>query len=194
MKNCYILFAALVVFFTPLSMQASETAPIGTDIFNNEKRPILEFQGVTVTGHNDSCVIDAPALTFTACPTNIVKTPVTEGACWTIDWTAPAVADNCGTPTITQTTGPTNGSCLASGTYGVTYKATDAKGNAAICTFVITVNSFNSNSITSNTMSRLCLNNVSNFNGTAFVEKRQAFVVVCLLSNWLLKMRLFKVI
>jgi HYR domain len=195
MKNCYILVAAWMVFFTPLSMRASENAPMVTGIFSNEQRLMLALEGVTVTSRSNALETDTTAPIFTACPTNIIKTPTTEGACWTVNWAAPAVIDNCGTPTIAQTAGPTNGSCLTAGTHSVTYKATDTKGNAAICTFDITVNSyFNSNSITSNMVLKSCINNISSFNGSTLVERRQAIVVVCLLSNWLLKVRLFKVI
>jgi hypothetical protein len=199
MKNFNSLFAALVVFFTPLSIRASETASIG--IFCKGKRPVLAFERGTVTNSvtnsvtDDSSTMDVIAPVFTNCPTNIVKIPTSAGACWTIDWTPPAATDNCGTPTIELTTGPSNGSCLDAGTYDVAYKATDAQGNVATCTFVITVNNYlNNNSITSNTLSKLYTRNLVTLHGTALVEKGQAFVVVCLLSNWLLKMRLFRVI
>jgi hypothetical protein len=199
MKNFNSLFVALVVFFTPLSIRASEMASIG--IFCKGKRPNLEMErGIILDSLvSDSSTMDKTAPLFNHCPANIVKTPTSAGICWAIDWTPPVATDNCGTPTIELTKGPTNGSCLDVGTYDVAYKATDAQGNVATCTFVISVNSYlNSNSITSNTMSntvsKLYSRNLVTLHGTALVEKGQAFVVVCLLSNWLLKMRLFKVI
>jgi hypothetical protein len=122
---------------------------------------------VTVNPYNP-CGTDVTAPVFTNCPANIVKTPTAAGSCWTISWTAPSATDNCGVPTITQTAGPTNGSCLAPGTFTVTYKATDAKGNSATCTFTITVNSYlNCNVVTGNTIAKSCVNNVPSLTGSA---------------------------
>ena len=102
------------------------------------------------------------------CPANIVKTPTSSGSCWTISWATPIATDNCGTPTVTQTAGPTNGSCLAPGSYGVTYKATDAKGNVATCSFTITVNPYlNCSNVTGNTIAKSCVNNIPSLTGSA---------------------------
>ncbi len=129
---------------------------------------ICAFNVVVTKVVVDPCATDAIAPVFTNCPANIVKTPTAAGTCWTISWTAPSATDNCGTPTITQTAGPTNGSCLAPGSYTVAYKATDAKGNAATCTFTITVNSYlNCNVVTGNTIAKACVNNVPVLNGAA---------------------------
>jgi hypothetical protein len=73
-----------------------------------------------------------------ACPSNINLT--TSGSCATASWTTPTATDNCpGTVTVTQTAGLTSGSCFPVGTSTVTYKATDAKGNMATCSFTVTV-------------------------------------------------------
>lgn len=114
----------------------------------------------------DPCATDVTPPTI-ACPANIVKTPTAAGTCWTVSWAVPTATDNCGTPTITQTGGPTNGSCLAPATYTVTYKATDAKGNVATCSFTITVNTYlNCNSVTGNTIAKSCVNNVPSLTGS----------------------------
>ncbi len=97
----------------------------------------------TCGGGGNPCDTDVTPPVFANCPANIVKTPTVSGSCWTISWTAPTATDNCCTPTVTQTAGPANGSCLAPGSYTVTYTATDLKGNKAYCTFTITVNPFN---------------------------------------------------
>jgi hypothetical protein len=91
----------------------------------------------------DPCATDVTAPVLVGCPANIVKTPTAAGSCWTVSWTAPTATDNCSTATVTQTAGPANGSCVTPGVYTVTYKATDAKGNAATCSFTVTVNAFN---------------------------------------------------
>ena len=118
----------------------------------------------------DPCATDAIAPTFTNCLANIVKTPTSAGSCWTVHWMVPTAIDNCGTPTIAQTAGPINGSCLAPGTYTVTYKATDAKGNVATCSFTILVNGYlNCNNVTGNTISKSCVNNILSLIGSNLV-------------------------
>jgi Ricin-type beta-trefoil lectin domain-like/HYR domain/Secretion system C-terminal sorting domain len=85
----------------------------------------------------DPCANDATPPTI-ICPANINLT--TTGTCANASWTAPSATDNCpGAVTVTQTAGPASGSCVAVGTTTVTYKATDAKGNMASCSFTITV-------------------------------------------------------
>jgi hypothetical protein len=129
---------------------------------------ICAFNVVVTRTVVDPCATDVTAPVFTNCPANIVKTPTAAGSCWTISWTAPSATDNCGVPTITQIAGPTNGSCLAPGSYTVTYRAADAKGNAVHCTFTITVNSYlNCNAVSGNTISKTCVNNVPSLNGSA---------------------------
>ncbi len=120
---------------------------------------------ITVNTFNP-CATDVTPPTI-HCPANIVKTPTSAGSCWTVSWTAPTATDNCGTPAITQTAGPTNGSCLAPNTYTVTYKATDAKGNVATCSFTILVKAYlNCNSVTGNTIAKSCVNDVPSLTGS----------------------------
>jgi HYR domain len=117
-KNFYVFCILLLACWTPLSILAVNNVPI------------------------DTCVADTIPPFFTNCPENIVKTPTSANNCWTISWAALAATDNSGTPIMVQTSGPTNGSCLAAGSYYVTYKATDAKDNTAICSFTIAVYDF----------------------------------------------------
>ncbi|MCC6459778.1 MAG: HYR domain-containing protein, partial [Saprospiraceae bacterium] len=56
-----------------------------------------------------------------------------------INWPTPVAVDNCSIPTVVQTAGPTAGSVVPVGTYTVTFKATDAMGNMAFCTFQVMV-------------------------------------------------------
>jgi hypothetical protein len=93
--------------------------------------------GTACGGGVDPCLTDAVAPTFSNCPANIALT--TSGACATASWTAPSATDNCGTPTVTQLLGGTNGSCFNVGTTMVKYMATDAKGNVSTCIFNVTV-------------------------------------------------------
>jgi hypothetical protein len=54
-------------------------------------------------------------------------------------WSAPSATDNCGSVTVVQTSGPSSGSTVSSGTYTVEYTATDAAGNSTVCSFNILV-------------------------------------------------------
>ena len=93
------------------------------------------------TNCGDPCDSDATSPTFTNCPANINLTTI--NTCAVANWIAPTANDNCGTPSVSLTTSPTAGlgigSCFPVGTTTVTYKATDAKGNIAVCFFTVTV-------------------------------------------------------
>ncbi len=88
---------------------------------------------VTVTGDTQ-----APVIT---CPANMSKSPIPNAAnCWTsFTWADATATDNCGA-TVTQVSGPKSGSCISYGVSTVTYKAIDSAGNAATCSFTITIN------------------------------------------------------
>jgi PA14 domain/HYR domain/Ricin-type beta-trefoil lectin domain-like/Secretion system C-terminal sorting domain len=95
----------------------------------------------TVTVSQNPCATDTQAPTFANCPTNISLT--TAGTTAAATWTAPTASDNCSTPTVTLTTAPTanlvSGSQFPVGSTTVTYRAVDAKGNAATCVFTVAV-------------------------------------------------------
>ncbi|MBK9420371.1 MAG: HYR domain-containing protein [Flavobacteriales bacterium] len=74
-----------------------------------------------------------------ACPANI-NAPLDAGACHaTANYGAPTATDNCSGTTTVRMSGPAIGTTLAPGSYTVTYRATDASGNTADCSFNITV-------------------------------------------------------
>lgn len=56
----------------------------------------------------------------------------------TVNWTAPAVSDNCGNVTLTSTHEP--GSAFPLGSTHVVYSATDQSGNSSTCSFKVIVN------------------------------------------------------
>jgi len=69
-----------------------------------------------------------------SCPSNIVLSACIS----TASWNAPSASDNCGTPAVEQTAGPASGSTFANGsTTIIAYKATDAAGNTATCSFTV---------------------------------------------------------
>ena len=96
---------------------------------------------IVVNPYVDPCTVDTEKPKFTNCPSNINMT--IGGDCERVFWTAPQATDNCSTPTVTLTTAPIAGrgigSCFNAGVHIITYTATDAKGNIAICSFTITI-------------------------------------------------------
>src|SRR6185503_3381300 len=71
------------------------------------------------------------------CPANITVVPPVLGApCVNVAYPAPVVADNC--PGATFACSPAAGSCFPIGTTTVSCTATDASGNKASCSFVVT--------------------------------------------------------
>jgi Bacterial Ig domain/HYR domain/Lectin C-type domain/Secretion system C-terminal sorting domain len=151
--SCFTVGTTMVKY-----MAADAKGNVSTCIFNVVVTKIVV----------DPCATDVTAPVLSGCPANIVKTPTAAGACWTVSWTAPTATDNCSTATVTQSAGPSNGSCVTPGTYTVTYKATDAKGNASTCSFTVTVNAYlNCAVVTGNTIAKSCVNNVPSLTGAA---------------------------
>jgi hypothetical protein len=56
-----------------------------------------------------------------------------------IDYNLPIATDNCGTSTIELISGPASGAVFPIGSTTVTYRATDAAGNTAECSFTVTI-------------------------------------------------------
>jgi gliding motility-associated-like protein len=52
---------------------------------------------------------------------------------------SPTATDNCGTPEVTQTTGPKSGEVFMVGTQTITYTARDKSGNSTACSFLVEV-------------------------------------------------------
>lgn len=110
------------------------------------------------------CLNDTEKPVFTNCPANIVKDVTNmSGSCWTITWTAPKATDNCSTPSVISNYN--SGCCLPVGVTTVTYVATDAKGNAATCSFTVTIKK-TSCTVSGNTISKSCVNNIPVVNGS----------------------------
>ncbi len=118
---------------------------------------------VTVT---NPCATDTQAPVFTACPTNITLS--TTANCATATWTAPKATDNCSTPIVTSNYN--SGFCFPVGTTTVTYTATDAKGNNVVCSFTVKVTKTISCTVTGNTLTKTCVNNIPVIAGSAFTN------------------------
>jgi hypothetical protein len=88
---------------------------------------------VTVT---HPCATDTTKPRIANCPANFVIN--TTDSCKVVQWAAPTVTDNCGTPTLSAS--HQVGNCFSIGTTQVTYTAKDTRGNTTLCTFTVTVN------------------------------------------------------
>jgi hypothetical protein len=88
---------------------------------------------VTVIAGSDT---EAPVIT---CPAGIVRN-VDPGICGAIvNYTTPAATDNSGSATVSLKSGPSSGSLFPVGKTTVTFEATDAAGNKADCSYIVTV-------------------------------------------------------
>lgn len=56
-----------------------------------------------------------------------------------LEFQSPSATDDCSQPLVVQTTGPVGGETLQVGDYVITYIATDASGNTAVCAVNLTV-------------------------------------------------------
>jgi len=102
---------------------------------------------ITVTATLGSCsdteqftitATDEEAPVFLSCPTNIVVNCCCDSSAATVNWAPPVAIDNCGIPTVVQTSGPPPGSQFPAGDpVTIVYTATDASGNTAICSFQV---------------------------------------------------------
>ncbi|MCB9315720.1 MAG: HYR domain-containing protein, partial [Lewinellaceae bacterium] len=98
-------------------------------------------------GHTNTCtftvtVTDNENPSFVNCPANITFTIGVDADCASgVIWSIPIAEDNCGTPTVQETSagGPYLGQQLAPGTYNIQYTATDGANLTAICNFTVEV-------------------------------------------------------
>ena len=74
-----------------------------------------------------------------------------------IEYSLPAVADNCGTPSILgDPANPASGSTLTPGTYSLTFEVVDQAGNSVSCTYALTVMADQGPAITPNDPDGYC--------------------------------------
>jgi hypothetical protein len=74
-----------------------------------------------------------------SCPANITVGSGPGICSAVVSYTAPVGTDNCAGVTTARVAGPASGSTFPPGTTTVTYRATDASGNTAQCSFTVTV-------------------------------------------------------
>jgi HYR domain/Secretion system C-terminal sorting domain len=97
---------------------------------------------VTVT---NPCTPDATAPVIAGCPANQSINSL-DPAGIVVNWVAPTVSDGCGPVNFTASYTP--GSFFAPGLTTVAYRASDAAGNTAVCTFNISISACNNVTVT----------------------------------------------
>lgn len=130
-------FSACTGWTTTLvtGLPSGSTFPIGTT--TNLYR-VTDAGGFSRTCSFTVTVIDAESPIIDQCPTDITLSS-DAGLCGAIvSWPSPVASDNCSV-VLAQTGGIANGAEFPTGTTLVTYTATDPSGNAATCTFNVTV-------------------------------------------------------
>ena len=91
---------------------------------------------VTRVVATNPCANDVTPPVLRNCPQNITTTTTTSKA--NVTWTVPTASDNCTTNPTVSSNFP-SGYAFPIGVTSVTYAATDAKGNRATCSFLVTV-------------------------------------------------------
>ncbi|MEZ4962078.1 MAG: HYR domain-containing protein [Saprospiraceae bacterium] len=122
------------VFTTTSTHNPGDVFPLGTTT--------VTFTATDDAGLSSSCIFniivsDNEAPTIANCPVDIVVN-ADPGACSAIvNWPSPAASDNCNLATFNSNHLP--GEVFPTGTTLVTYSATDAIGNVAVCQFNVSV-------------------------------------------------------
>ncbi len=109
------------------------------------KGPTTETYVVTdAAGNTASCSFtvtindtEAPKIT---CPGNITQVNDADNCSAVVTYTAPVGTDNCPGQTTLLTAGLGDGGTFAVGSHTETYTVTDASGNTASCSFMVTIN------------------------------------------------------
>lgn len=130
------------------SMESFTSTHDSGDIFPRGFTEVV-YTAQDIYGNTSNCsftiLVEDPFVPIiTGCPSNIFVTA--NSSCEAVvSWTAPSASDNC---SVTLSSSHTPGSTFPFGTTGVTYTATDQKGNASTCTFNVTVTNSNDPVIT----------------------------------------------
>lgn len=113
-----------------------ETFPVGA--------AAVEFIAEDINGQTDTCAFEVTVLDTEdpeiTCPDNQER-DITNGGCSVgVSWPEPAATDNCRVASVERTEGPASGNRFDIGITRVSYEATDASDNTAVCSFTVTVN------------------------------------------------------
>jgi hypothetical protein len=119
----------------------------GTDFGNQSGQSVIVTITVTdVNGNTTSCEVpvtidDTVPPVFVNCPTEMIMIGNDPDQCaGKLNWSIPVAEDNCSLASIVQIAGPPVGTSVpVCQLTTITYKATDASGNASFCSFEVLV-------------------------------------------------------
>lgn len=117
------------------SHEPGDTFPAGT---TTVLYTATDLSGNVSTCSFDILVNDDTDPVITGCPASNIVAVANAGCQAVVNWTAPAVSDNCSISSWVSSHEP--GDIFDEGTTVVTYTATDAAGNFATCSFNVIVN------------------------------------------------------
>ncbi|MCB9235899.1 MAG: HYR domain-containing protein [Bacteroidia bacterium] len=141
--------AATVNYSTPTASDncpgvtvALFSGPASGSSFSVGTTPVT-WRATDAAGHTANCsfnvtVVDNQNPTI-ACPANISVNAATGQCAATVNYSTPTASDNCPGVTVALFSGPASGSSFSVGTTPVTWRATDAAGHTANCSFNVTV-------------------------------------------------------
>ena len=119
---------------------------------------ILLIFVTSLMGQTDPCATDVTPPVFANCPANITLATTTTTA--VANWTQPTATDNCSTPSVSSNYNA--GFAFPAGTTTVTYTASDAKNNRAVCRFNVYVVPINNSCRQSDSLQLVSLYNATN--------------------------------
>ncbi|MDP2039609.1 HYR domain-containing protein, partial [Algoriphagus sp.] len=138
---------AVVTWIAPTADDNCEIESFTADIASGTVFPVGEttvtytatdIHGNTETASFTVTVADAEAPVIT-CPANISNTVEFGKVGKVITYDLPTATDNCGIPTVVLISGLASGEVFPIGITTVTYRATDAAGNATECSFTVSI-------------------------------------------------------
>ncbi len=118
---------------TRMRVSMNRTEPAG---------PCELFEFGEVEDYTVNIINNGPILTL-GCSTDLNISAGVGATNGVVNWQTPTFSSTCptGTPTLTQTSGPANGSTQPLGIYTIAYEATDNCGNLETCSFTVTLSS-----------------------------------------------------
>ncbi|MBK9150306.1 MAG: HYR domain-containing protein [Saprospiraceae bacterium] len=116
---------------------ASYNFPLGT---SRVRYYVSDARGNQTVCFFDVTVSDNTPPVFTQYPVSFTATSAVDLCASVVNWANPIATDNCGPVTVVRTdTNPAQGTIWPTGTYTITYVATDAANNSAVCSFTVNV-------------------------------------------------------
>jgi hypothetical protein len=143
--NCNTPLPTIDYNLSGATTTAGYVAGTGSGSTFNKGITTVTLRATDMGGLTRSCtfrviVLDAQPPVITCPPSQSVNTAATSCTSAAVTYATPTATDNCTpAPTVTRTSGPASGSAFPAGTTNVVWRATDASGRTATCSFSVTV-------------------------------------------------------